>query len=430
MRRIIGIHIFFIFLAACSQSDQASVSPVASDMRSTLACDIAFSGFEQGPGYPAQIAFLQNQAKLNQTVSNLEQLGWAYSAYAKEKESQEHHYLTAQIAECIADVHGAGPEAKLLQAHALHQQHQFSESEEVARQLVSQRGLWFDHAVLGDALLEQGKLEAAEQAYQAMVDLKPGPEAYGRIGQLRWLKGDLEGAIEMYALAARSTSPRDPGASAFWRTRLANVLWVNRQDSAATEVLADVLDQTDSYTPALHLYARILLANNQPQSAVEILNRTIGLREEPEYLWTLWEVLNATGKNNSALKIQQRLVELGTQNDPRTASLFLSTIQENVRHAELLARIETSKRRDALTLDALAFALLQLNQVEQADIILQEALETGLQDPRLFLHATLIANKKGDVELARDWMQRTDAFRHLLMPSERKLLATLATTLI
>ncbi|MBX2870058.1 MAG: hypothetical protein KTR18_15365 [Acidiferrobacterales bacterium] len=429
MQRFIFIYVLFVLLVACDQEEQVHVDSSSTATRTALACNLAQSGFPQSADYSALIRSLQSQVKLNSSVPNLEQLGWAYAAFAKEAESPEHHYLSSQVAVCIESLHGPGPESSLLQAHALHQQHQFADAQKIAKQLVQQRGLWFDHAVYGDTLLEQGKLQLASQAYQAMVDQKPGPEAYGRIGELRWLSGDIPGAIEMYVLAARSTSPRDPGASAYWDTRLAHTLWINGQHVDAKALLHRALEKVEDYTPALHLSARMLLADDQPQAAADLLKHVIVLREEPEYLWTLWEALQITGDKYRALEVQQRLVELGSQDDLRTASLFLSTTQSDATGAETLAQRELLGRRDALTLDALALALLRLEEIEKAEVILQEALDTGIQHPRLFLHATLLADKKGEHVSARQWLQRTAAFKHVLLPTEQKLLVDLTQSL-
>ena len=43
-----------------------------------------------------------------------------------------------------------------------------------------------------------------------MIDLKPFYQSYTRAAHLRWLKGDLDGAVRMMSSAVRAASPRDP----------------------------------------------------------------------------------------------------------------------------------------------------------------------------------------------------------------------------
>ena len=120
------------------------------------------------------------------------------------------------------EVSRATPAALLLRGHVLHQLHRFREAEQIAR---APRGadatVVLDYGLLGDALMEQGRLAEAGRAYQKMIDLKPFYQSYTRAAHLRWLKGDLDGAIELMRLAIESASPRDPESSAWAWTRLA-----------------------------------------------------------------------------------------------------------------------------------------------------------------------------------------------------------------
>ena len=65
----------------------------------------------------------------------------------------------------------------MLQAHIAHQFHRFEAAESLARELIQQRGYWYEYGLLGDALMEQGRLDDAEKAYQSMMNQRPGPQA-------------------------------------------------------------------------------------------------------------------------------------------------------------------------------------------------------------------------------------------------------------
>ena len=57
-------------------------------------------------------------------------------------------------------------------------------------------------------------------AYQRMVDLRPDLQSYSRVAYMRWLKGDLDGAIEVARLAVSAASPLDPESASWSLTRL------------------------------------------------------------------------------------------------------------------------------------------------------------------------------------------------------------------
>jgi len=131
-----------------------------------------------------------------------ERLGWLFTAKARRSYDPGYWKLAEQCGRCMMSRKPHSPEGLLLLGHALDSLHRFHEAETLARELVDTRGLYLDWGLLGDALMEQGRLAEAIDAYQRMIDLKPGPQAYSRGAHVRWLKGDLQGAIELARMAA------------------------------------------------------------------------------------------------------------------------------------------------------------------------------------------------------------------------------------
>ena len=107
--------------------------------------------------------------------------------------------LAEKTAECIESTSPDDASALLLRGHVLHQLHRFNEAEQIARRLTVKRQFVLDYGLLGDVLMEQGRLTEAADAYQKMIDIKPFYQSYTRASHLRWLKGDLGGAIELIA---------------------------------------------------------------------------------------------------------------------------------------------------------------------------------------------------------------------------------------
>src|SRR3954451_25478795 len=60
---------------------------------------------------------------------------------------------------------------------------------------------------LGDALMEMGEYEKAADAYQQMLDLRPGLASLNRVAFYRFVTGDAEGAISAMSDAIRAGSP-------------------------------------------------------------------------------------------------------------------------------------------------------------------------------------------------------------------------------
>ena len=78
----------------------------------------------------------------------------------------------AKTAEAIDERFGASDESRLLRGHVLHNLHRFKAAEILARSLAARRGLPVDFALLSDALMEQGRLAEAAEAFAAIRKAK------------------------------------------------------------------------------------------------------------------------------------------------------------------------------------------------------------------------------------------------------------------
>jgi len=349
----------------------------------------------------------------------LERLGWAFVAKARESFDPGFYKLAEQCARCIEEQNPQSQEAMLLRAHVLQNLHRFKESETLAQSLVQQRGLSFDYGLLGDALMEQGKLTDAVAAYERMMSLKPDLRAYARAAHMRWLKGDLAGAIEAMHLAVGACSQNDPESAAWVNTRLATYLFQDGKFNEAEQRCAFALSLQSNYPPALLLKGKMLIGQNRFPEAVEPLQNAAKLNPLPDYQWTLAEALRTTGREKEASEIEAQLRNHGSISDPRTLALFLATRHESPETALRLARAELDSRCDVFTHDALAWSLAAAGNLSEAQSEMQRALAEGTKDARLFFHAALIASRVGNAAEAKRWLGKASTLSRLLLPSER-----------
>jgi tetratricopeptide (TPR) repeat protein len=372
-----------------------------------------------------EISQLQQRIRENRNVELwLDRLGWAFVAKARESFDPGFYKLAEQCARSIEKSNPQSQEAMLLRAHVLQNLHRFKESEALARLLVEQRGLSFDYGLLGDALMEQGKLGDAVEAYQRMMNLKPDLRAYARAAHMRWLKGDLEGAIEAMQFAVSAASPSDAESAAWVNTRLAFYEFQAGRVSEAERQCAVALSLQDDYPPTLLLQGRILLSQSRFVEAVDVLQNAMKLNPLPEYQWTLAEALRVAGKEIEASEIEAQLSQRGASSDPRTLALYLATRRESPDTALRLARAELDSRSDVFTHDALAWSLAAAGKLTEAHNEMQRALAEGTKDARLFFHAGIIASQAGKSADAERWLRKASELSHLLLPSERNELQT------
>src|SRR5205809_5816027 len=159
------------------------------------------------------------------------------------------------------------------------------EAEKVGGELVALRGYAFDHGVLGDVLMDQDPLLDAADAYQRMVNLKPGLQSYSRAAQLRWLKGDLAGARDLMRMAAGAGSTRDPESIAWVYSRLA-LYELQAGNAKQAAIACDAASSLVSdYAPALLIRGRLLLAQGKGGEAAEAPRKAHAQNPLPEYAW-------------------------------------------------------------------------------------------------------------------------------------------------
>jgi len=377
-----------------------------------------------------EIRHIQEQVRQGRNRNlALEQLGWAFVSKARESFDAGYYKLAEQCALAIEQSDPQSDAALLLRGHVLDSLHRFHDAEILARQLVERRGRGFDYGLLGDALMEQGRLTEAVAAYQRMMNLRPDLHAYARAAHVRWLTGDLAGAIEAMSLAVNAATPHDPESSAWVNTRLANYQFQAGQAEFASRLCRVALSFQTNYPPALLLRGKILLVEGHPAEAVKALRLAAQVNPLPEFQWALADALREAGDVNEAAAVEAQLRRGGGASDPRTLALYLATRHEAPDLALRLAQEELAARGDVFTHDALAWALLAAGKNAAAQTEMKLALAAGTRDARLFFHAAAIAATSGPAADARDWLKKSEALAGMLLPSERKELQELSSRL-
>lgn len=413
--------LLLFLLSNCQRRTEEAGS--AAHWREFQACAVALAPSEGNDSIDRQIAGLQQAALVNADPSGaLEQLGQRYVLKARVNNDPGYYKLAEQCALCLERASHGNPAALLLRGHVLHQLHRFKEAELVARELVAKRASDLDYGLLGDALLEQGKLQESTDAYQKMMDMRPSYQSYTRAAHVRWLVGDLRGATRLMEMAVAAANPRDPESVAWAHSRLALYHLQAGAIRSALRFSDAAVTYLNDYAPALLIRGRALLAQGRATAATEVLRKAASANPLPEYQWFLADALRATGRDEEARQVEDRLARQGAANDARTFALYLATRGEAVETAVNLARRELEVRSDVFTWDALAWSLAAAGQTGEAQATMRRALAHGTQDARLFFHAGMIAAQAGQKEEARSWLGKAKAMQHMLLPLERKQL--------
>ena len=405
-------------IATTAGCRQPKAPPVKSDATPS-ACVVALAPATPQNESDRDIARLQERARREPNPRlALEQLGYRYVAKARAGNDPGDYKLAEKTAECIESTSPDDASALLLRGHVLHQLHRFDEAEQIARRLTVKREFVLDYGLLGDVLMEQGRLTEAAQAYQKMIDIKPFYQSYTRASHLRWLKGDLGGAIELMQKAIAAASPRDPESIAWAYTRLAGYELQRGRLADAERAADSALSYQPDYAAALLMRGRVFLAMKKAADAVAAFSRAAQLNPLPEYQWALGDALRLHGDHEQADLVERELTSRGAEADARTVALFLATRRAAVTKAVALAERELETRADVFSLDAMAWSLAAAGRTAEAQATMTRALAEGTEDGRLFLHAGVIAAAGDRRAEARKWLRKAEALRSTLLPSE------------
>ncbi|NOT64043.1 MAG: hypothetical protein HOP19_27840 [Acidobacteria bacterium] len=430
-----GCALLAVLASGCATTKAAKSAPALA----SGSCAIALLAHQGEETFDRELR--QRQSKIKQmheqgldVAANVEALGWRFVEKARRSYDPGFYKMAEQCATCVEALNAErltepgklkNAAALLLRGHILQNLHRFSEAQPLAIELVEKRGLAFDFMLLGDVLLEQGKLREATVAYQKLLDLKPGLQAYVRAAQLRWLSGDTEGAIEMALQAAQAASPKEAEASAWATTRLAFYQLHHGALPQAAASCESALELFPDYAPALLMKGRVLLAQQRASAAIPFLQTAAKLNPLPEYQWTLADALRAESRDAEAQTVEAALQAKGATEDPRTYALYLATRSSDAAQAMKLAEEELKTRQDAHSYDALAWAGYRAGQTEAAWQNMQKALATGVQDTRLHFHAAAIAQAAGQRAEASKHFKQARQRSQALLPSERAQLLKL-----
>ena len=409
-----------LMLCACSTDQPGNPdNQITANLVNIDSCQVVLIRNDQTPGQEEiqqyQSAVIDNR----QPLVNLEKLGWAYISLARRTYDDGYYNLALDTSKCIktkSDDHDA---ALMLQAYVSHQLHRFKDAEILAQELVDTRGYWFEYGLLGDALMEQGQLDAAELAYQVMLNQRPGPQAYSRAAHLRWLTGDLSGAIEMAQLTVKSYGSGQSEVASWAKTKLGYYLFLNGDLYAANKIIKQTIELNNEYAPALFIKGRLDLALNKPEKAIIKLTRAVELNPLPEYQWILYEALTTAGQHKLAQTVKLQFEKTAKTQDPRTYALYLATSPLSNNQALKLATDELNQRQDVFSLDAMAWSLYANNEITSALSFMDKALANNTHDARLYYHAALINLATDNRLQANRWFIKALDGQHMLLPSEK-----------
>jgi len=299
------------------------------------------------------------------------------------------------------------PAVMRTELYFLMEEHRFAEARDAARAVIAldarDSGA---HLLLSDALVELGEYDEAIAALQLAMDLEPDLRAYSRTGYLRWLHGDLEGALQ-----AMDTAMRYAGASmeprAWVYVDMGWMLWHAGNLDVASTAVERALALVSDYAPALSLQARVLAGRGHADQAAALLEKVVARVPTAADHVYLAELHAAAGRPEQAAA-QLALAEALAAHDPLPVAMHHVHAGQDGARALALAEAALAERKTVYTQAAHALALLRNGRTAEAGTAMEQALRLGTPNARLVLGRGLIALAAGDATRAREALQKAE----------------------
>ena len=363
-------------------------------------------------------AIVQSQFKIRRNPNNpvaYYQLGDAYVQKSRESGDNSYLELAEQALRKSLSLNPQQSGVRRHLAHVLASRHDFEAAAAEAREAIALDPTDMDaRGVLGDAYLETGKYEQAEETYKRMMTLKESLSSYSRLSGMKSLKGDAPGAIAdlktAIELGKQEEQPRESVAWAQWQLGAEHYA-IGKLAEAESEYL-QALETYPKYYRSLAGLAQVRAAQERYPEAIELYREAINTVPMPEYIAALGDAYAKIGNSNEARK-QYDLVEyigqLSALNKAlynRELAYFYADHDIKLQQGLELAQRELDYRRDIYAYDVLAWNLFKNGKFEEAREAVSQALKLGTQDAKLHYHAGMIYQRVGEKEKAREHLRR------------------------
>ncbi|MDQ3381664.1 MAG: tetratricopeptide repeat protein [Actinomycetota bacterium] len=267
------------------------------------------------------------------------------------------------------------------------------------------------YGVIGDALVELGRYDAAFAAFQRMVTLRPGLASYARVAYARELTGDPAGALAAMRLAL-DTAGGQQEATAFTLVEIAKLELALGRTHAAARDARTALRVLPGYPAARLELALVEIARGRLGSALAEAERAVNAIPTQQAVALYADLLERDGRVAEARR-QRRTVTVigrlltanGVQVDLESAT-YLADQRIRPRETVELARRARLSRPSIYGDDVLSWALARAGRCREALPLAQSALRLDTKDPLLYFHRGYAEGCAGNRAAMRNWYER------------------------
>jgi tetratricopeptide (TPR) repeat protein len=276
--------------------------------------------------------------------------------------------------------------------------HQFEEALVIAEQL-KQKFPYnaYVYGMLIDANVELGKYEAAVEAADKMISIRPDIRSYSRIAYLREIHGDIPGAIDAMKLAVTAGAPGDE-----------NTEWCRIQTGKLYEQFGKLKEAEMQYTIALNNrenfpyalagLARIATAQKDYTKALSLFQRADSIIPDHTFKEGIAEIYKLTSEKEKASALASEILthmkELSkTGNEDHEMAHAYVGVKDYDKALEYALKEYNRRPANIEANETVAKVYAEMQDYKNALPFIERALSTNNKNPELLSLAALIKER-------------------------------------
>ncbi len=268
-------------------------------------------------------------------------------------------------------------------------------------------------AVLVTTNLAMGKINEANAAADRLVARNPDLASLTLKALVDVSQGKDQEAIQTFQQGLAAEEPEETGSSVWARTILGRLYFKRGQLEMAEKLYQEALRVLPQYPPAILNLAELEIRRGHYRAAETLYNKIFLTSQRSPTIYDhivfrgmarvkelQGDTAQATAwRDRAEARLRLDLTAFGHRRE--LARLLLERGRpQDLTEALRLMQQEVHVRRDAETMDTLAWVLSSLGRWQEAQTAVQEALRWGIRDAALFNRAGTIAQKLGNTTQA------------------------------
>jgi tetratricopeptide (TPR) repeat protein len=378
-----------------------------------------------------EIAFYQERIHHNpQAGLDRSLLAMAYLQMARTTGEGSWYLLAEQLAQqSLTNLPFDNPDALLVMARVAEARHDFTGALRLAEQVSGDRDAI---AIQVTANLAIGNLIAASQAAGKLVTRFPSISSLTLKALVKAAAGKDQEALEAFHQALQTEEVGEISSSARTRVLLGRFYYERGELELAKALYREALRISPDYPLALINLAQLEIRQGQYRAAdryyaqviassrgtLRVFDPTVlrgrariqqlqGNQDKAEELWMQAETQLRQSITDTSRVTETATTAFGHERD--LARLLLERGRsQDVAEALTLMRSQIQSRRDADTLDTFAWALSRSGEWQEAQQVIQEAIQQGIQDAGIYYRAGIIEQALGNQSKATEYFQKVE----------------------